>query len=343
MSRKLTTEEFIETAKSIHGNRYDYSKVAYKGREVNVEIICHIHGSYFQQPKSHLKSFGCPKCSGVKKLTTREFIERAERIHGKDIFSYEETRYVNARTPVTIKCVTHGKFKQFPTAHLLCSGGCPKCSGKFRYDTISFTEKATDIHGDKYSYSEVSYKHGRAKIKIICKKHGIFKQAPELHLRGVGCPICNESHGEKKIRLFLNKNHYNFKVQFSPPEQKFKFDFVVLINNSEFYIEFHGRQHYQPSTFGSKKEMVGYKNLALCMERDFKKQRWCIENGKKLLIIPYWEFDRIHEILKSYLNDKDIGWVDSSNILEKYSGFRFSVCENFGINPQPFGILTQDK
>ena len=29
MSRRLTTEEFIEKAKAVHGERYDYSEVEY--------------------------------------------------------------------------------------------------------------------------------------------------------------------------------------------------------------------------------------------------------------------------------------------------------------------------
>lgn len=31
MSKKLTTEEFIKRAKEIHGGKYDYSLVDYKG------------------------------------------------------------------------------------------------------------------------------------------------------------------------------------------------------------------------------------------------------------------------------------------------------------------------
>ena len=39
MSRKITTEEFIERAKKVHGDIYDYSLVEYKGAHVNVNII----------------------------------------------------------------------------------------------------------------------------------------------------------------------------------------------------------------------------------------------------------------------------------------------------------------
>lgn len=53
MGRKLTTEEFIEKAKEIHGNLYDYSKVNYIDSRTKVEIICPEHGVFYMQPCNH--------------------------------------------------------------------------------------------------------------------------------------------------------------------------------------------------------------------------------------------------------------------------------------------------
>ena len=41
-----TTDEFIENAKLIHGDRYDYSKVDYKYSNENVIITCKVHGDF---------------------------------------------------------------------------------------------------------------------------------------------------------------------------------------------------------------------------------------------------------------------------------------------------------
>ena len=43
-TKKLTTEEFIEKAKKIHGDKYDYSLVEYKGTYNKVKILCSMHG-----------------------------------------------------------------------------------------------------------------------------------------------------------------------------------------------------------------------------------------------------------------------------------------------------------
>jgi hypothetical protein len=58
-----TTEEFIEQAIEIHGDRYNYSQTIYFRRKSNVNIICKIHGVFPQVPYVHLSGSGCPKCT----------------------------------------------------------------------------------------------------------------------------------------------------------------------------------------------------------------------------------------------------------------------------------------
>ena len=62
MSRKLTLSEFIEKAKFVHGDKYDYSKSVYENTMKKIMIICPIHGEFMQTPNSHLQGQGCPEC-----------------------------------------------------------------------------------------------------------------------------------------------------------------------------------------------------------------------------------------------------------------------------------------
>lgn len=133
-ARIQNTEWFIEKAKEIHGNKYDYSETEYINNDSKVKVICHQkdefgeeHGVFYVTPHSHVGTMrsGCPKCSGKYKTTTEEFIKKARKIHG-DKYDYSEVEYVRALSPVTIICPEHGRFFQKPNGHL--SGqGCPYC------------------------------------------------------------------------------------------------------------------------------------------------------------------------------------------------------------------------
>ena len=66
MSKKLTTEEFIEKAKVIHGDKYDYSLVDYINAKTRISINSPERGVFEQRPNNHLNGRGCPICSESK-------------------------------------------------------------------------------------------------------------------------------------------------------------------------------------------------------------------------------------------------------------------------------------
>ena len=79
MSKKLTTEQFIEKAKLIHGDKYDYSKTNYINYSTKIEIICKKHGSFFQTPNGHLEGKeGCNYCSKKVKKNSRTIYRRSK-------------------------------------------------------------------------------------------------------------------------------------------------------------------------------------------------------------------------------------------------------------------------
>lgn len=84
-----TTEDFINKAILIHGNKYDYSKVEYKGKDIKVCIICPEHGEFWQSPGSHLSDNGCCKCSETKLENTIEQCLKNENIDY--IFQYSKS------------------------------------------------------------------------------------------------------------------------------------------------------------------------------------------------------------------------------------------------------------
>lgn len=64
--KKKSQEQFIEDARKVHGDYYDYSLVEYHGCFTKVKIICPKHGLFEQTPSTHLSGSGCPVCRKSK-------------------------------------------------------------------------------------------------------------------------------------------------------------------------------------------------------------------------------------------------------------------------------------
>jgi len=154
MSKNSTTEEFIEKAKAIHKDKYDYSKVNYINACTKVIIICPEHGEFEQNPNNHLNGNGCNKCTGNYNYTTKEWILEAKKVH-ENKYDYSKVNYINACTKVIIICPEHGEFEQRPDNHT--SGkGCSKCTSSKGEKTLLelFTNSAVSIKRE-YSYSDL--------------------------------------------------------------------------------------------------------------------------------------------------------------------------------------------
>lgn len=202
-------KDVIVRFKEIHGDKYDYSEVEYKKMSEKVEIICPIHGSFFQTPHAHLKGQGCPLCALEKRSRMRmddveSFIRKARKIHG-DKYDYSKVEYIDSKTKVCIICPIHGEFWQTPNNHLT-GKGCSKCYDEVRGDSQrlsikEFIKKARKIHGNKYDYSKVIYVNNRTKVCIICPIHGEFWQTPDAHLRGEKCPVCSKEVSAEKRKI----------------------------------------------------------------------------------------------------------------------------------------------
>lgn len=139
-----------------------------------------------------------------KKLTTKEFIEKAIAKHGAK-YDYSQTDYVNSRDKVKIICADHGLFEQRASAHL-SGNGCPECQKVWTdehkqnlvkssrcsrgFTTKQWIERVKKVHGDKYDYSLVEYVNQRTDVRIICPIHGEFLQKADSHMRGYGCKLC---------------------------------------------------------------------------------------------------------------------------------------------------------
>ncbi|MDE5888940.1 MAG: DUF723 domain-containing protein, partial [Bacilli bacterium] len=177
------------------GDKFDCSKVVYKGIDEKITLICPEHGEFKVKIKTLLQNkYGCSKCGYInasKQVTStnEEFITKANNIHNNK-YDYSKVNYINNHTKVIIICPKHGEFEQTPHSHLQ-GAGCPKCCKTgVKLSTEEFIKKAKLVHDDKYDYSKVEYVNSQTKVCIICKEHGEFWQTPNSHLSGNKCFKC---------------------------------------------------------------------------------------------------------------------------------------------------------
>lgn len=224
----INFDKFIEKAREVHGDKYNYSKVEYKKVTDKVCIICPEHGEFYQEARKHYSGQGCPKCASQemkikRSYTTDYFIKKAKEVHGNK-YDYSKVEYIDSQTKVCIICPEHGEFWIRPDAHIF-NRGCPKC-GNLRKGIIKkltqeeFIQKAKEVHGHKYDYSKVKYVNNYTKVCIICPEHGEFWQSPYSHINGSSCPkcasICRADKLAKTTEKFINDaklvhgNRYNY-------------------------------------------------------------------------------------------------------------------------------------
>jgi hypothetical protein len=234
-----TLENFIKDAKKIHGDRYDYSRVIYKGNRKKVKIICNRHGEFMQLPVNHIcGKRGCQRC-GVEKVsialasTSEKFIKKSKKVHG-NLYDYSLVQYKTNIIPVKIICKRHGIFVQSPNVHL--SGhGCSKCTHRISKPETEFLDylKIPMENRDKYITRKDETVHKRYQIDALVG-NGVYEFLgnywhgnPRLFNRNDTHPVLKRTYGEIYDYMidkfdYLSLNGYKVTYVWEDDWEKFK-------------------------------------------------------------------------------------------------------------------------
>jgi len=220
INQTFTSDIFIEKAKLIHGNKYDYSLVNYQTARIHVNIICPIHGVFKQMPHKHLKGQGCHFCAdkenGIRfSFSSEIFIEKARVIHGTK-YDYYDVHYINMWDKVKISCPHHGIFIQSPVSHL--SGcGCPKCqnsSGERIISRILEQNNVYFIQQKKFSSCKIEkcmrFDFLIPSLKTIIEYHGKQHFIPVDWMGGLK-QLMNIKRNDEYKKRWAIENGYIFK------------------------------------------------------------------------------------------------------------------------------------
>lgn len=286
-----------------------------------LEYICTKHPESVQttnwnriQQGSGCKYCGYKKVSNVLQVKKRTPYNKVKQYFAQanlKLLTTEE-EYMSQSNPVLkFVCSCHENLIQEKTwKAFLQSPYCSLCLKEQKVKAIRVERYQECVERcEQKGYVLISsadeYKNVLSPLKYICPKHGV--QTTNLsHLReGKGCPICCESKGESKIRVWLESNQIKYVPQkrfnelyMKSSRAKLSYDFFLPSYN--LLIEYQGEYHD-----GTVNKIAPYRQsveeVFNQQERDKLKRKYAENNGYRLLEIWYSEFDNIESILEKEL------------------------------------------
>ena len=223
---------------------------------------------------------------------TYEYVKNKIEEIGYILLSNE---YISAMSKILVLCPNGHKWET-TYSKIQQKRRCPYCSGKF--NNIQTIKEIVESE-EGYTLISTEATQLRDKVEIECGKgHHYFCTVNNFKL-GRRCPHCNESKGEKRIEKILNNYNVQFIKQYTFEDCKCynKLPFDFYLPQYDILIEYDGELHYKII-----KQFGGVDNLIRVKIRDTIKNIYCQQNNIKLIRIPYWDFDKIEEILKRNLN-----------------------------------------
>lgn len=305
--KPLTLDLFIQKAKSIHNDDYDYSLITeYKNTRTKVPIKCNKnpdHGIFYQIPKSHLAGGGCPKCGyDCQALSQKQFLQKCYDKHGYEKYDYSSTKFISLRKFIKVKCKScNEEFEQTADNHLYADNCCPNCE-QIKYDTTSVKEIISNKYNNKYDCSLIEYKNTASIITVICNDCGckINVNASRAIRESIFCEECDLI---KRKNEFIKKANDIFGNKFEYDMSNFKnitseITIKCLHHNKTFkQICNHHLNNVAPICPDCLDE---YNKLELIRKRtEFIKKSSTIHNSK-------YDYSRVEE---DYKNSVDKVWI----------------------------------
>ncbi len=298
------------------GRPEDYSK----GSNQVVNWICALCGySWAASIKSRTSGSGCTACwrNERPKQFSLNAVNDSNRLtltHPKLVieeWDFERnSRDAGIRAPeeyskgsgkkVFWKCARCG-HSWFATILSRTEGnGCPNCAGLLPKQPSDYKELAKQ---QCISWLGPRVSNTQVVTKWRCKSGHVWKAAYSNIKAGKGCPICNESRGEKEIAKILDGYNVSYEREYKNRECRdfaiLSFDFAIFRKDRLIgLIEFNGIQHYSPIDF-----FGGEKELSQLKRRDRIKKEFCLSNNIPLKVITYEEIDSIEKHIESFLGE----------------------------------------
>lgn len=288
MNRK-THEEYVTELAIVNYNLEVIGR--YIDAKTQITHQCKKHNVIWDiSPSNALKGQGCQKCK-YEKMRDKQIKPHEQYLLEVSIKNQHIIvlgRYAGASTPILHKCKYCGKEWPICPSDVLRGKGCRECSCKrwglkARKTHLQYEE---DLHKINPHIEPIEdYINTDTVILHKCKvcEH-IWPIKPNHTLAGHGCPVCDQSHGEREITQWL-KNHfidYIPQYKFNDCRDKLPLPFDFYLPEYNMCVEYDGLQHFEPiDWFG------GEESLKATQYHDNIKTNYCKEKKITLIRIAY--------------------------------------------------------
>lgn len=286
MAVKKTHDEYVKQLFNINPNIEVIDE--YRGGHTKILHRCLIDGNeWFTCPSRTLQGHGCKICSNkknhdLKQKSHEQYVEELSCVNKNiDVLEY----YINTSTPILHKCKIDGHEWKARPANILNGKGCPACSKCKKRTHEEYVAEVKNINQNIEVIGIYSGVHTPILHKCIIDGNE-WMASPSNILHGKGCPLCNDSKGEKEIQKYLTNKNISFipQYRFKDCRNKNPLPFDFYLDDYNVCIEYDGIQHFEPrNLFGG---IVAFEDIK---KHDTIKTNYCLANNIKLLRIRYDE------------------------------------------------------
>lgn len=304
-SIRLSHEEYLVKLEESHIGVVPLEEC--KGRFVKIRHRCTCGEEWDVTPGNVLSGGNCRSC-GNKKIgnaLTSSHNEYLAKLHKKGIGVIPRELYCGIDKKILHKCICGNEWEVTP-ANVLQGKRCKNCQNKtladlYRMPQEEFIQKVKEHNPNIQIIGDYKGMQFPVLSKCLVCNHKWSPLGTNL-IANEGCPVCNASHGEKRISMFLKNNSIStcaqkkYKDLLGVKGGELSYDFYLP--NYNLLIEYQGSQHESPKggVFG------GEEQFEIQQEHDRRKREYAKSHNINLLEIWYYDYDNIEQILTEYLN-----------------------------------------
>lgn len=308
--KRMTADEFFQRMHQLYdATELDFLTSEFRNTNAKVTAYCRKHGAITHPAKYWLEGKGCEYCNG--QFYPPDFLQMARKAQGQEYTYRGVNKIVSTASRVMVHCGNpNHKWHRMLVSLVLQGCKCRECSG--RHQSVeerkaNLLERVKEKFGDgRFLIAIDEYTTTHNPVTVTCLDHNYtYKIAPDILLNGAGgCPYCTASEGEAVIKGWLENHNipHLWHAQIPNEDPTLPLQYVepdFWLEHLNLYIEYHGQQHYEDVKYFYKGKKI--RSFAVQQHRDRYLRDYCQRHGHRLLEIPYWDFQRIDEILTDEL------------------------------------------